>query len=473
MSNDQKKLISLTLEALRPFDLNPRINRNPAYDEIKASIRQRGLEHPPVITRRPDEPFYIIASGGNTRLEILNELWLETRDQKFWNIDCYYQPWDTAKSLDEGNLDCLLGHLIENEKRGALTFIERALGVQSAIDIYRKIHIHFSQNELAMILVQQGYSVSQPTLSVMMSTIRYLLPYIPDQLYGGMSRTTINQLLALRSLAEKFWDAFTEVTSAPSGQPYPLFEDVFALALFHFGDPAAGFSVSQVQDELTGLISEKLNLHYNVVALELDTGAHKRRAFFGAEPVPVLPDISEQRPIELSPTDKRGTEKNSVIEQEAADTDDDGVPPVAEPCLEDSSTGMDEPLPTQPATSSASRKDDLSEITSVDIDSVASLIDQMAWELAERAGLEFLISPTGNGVFDIADPQSGLTNEDKIYWQALAFLAGKLPGSAIIWRQMLIGSPQTPAGFSDATLNTFFQLLGNIRHLYTLQRPEE
>lgn len=473
MSNDQKKLISLTLETLRPFDLNPRINRNPAYDEIKASIRQRGLEHPPVITRRPDEPFYIIASGGNTRLEILNELWLETRDQKFWNIDCYYQPWDTDKSLDEGNLDCLLRHLIENEKRGELTFIERALGVQRAIDIYQVIHIHCSQNELTMMLVQQGYSVSQPTLSVMMSAIRYLLPYIPDQLYGGMSRTTINQLLALRSLAEKFWNGFTEATPAPADQPYLVFEDVFALALFHFGDPDAGFAVSQVQDELTGLISQKLNLHYNVVALELDTRAHKRSAFFGAEPVPVLPDISEQRRIEVSPAEKRGSEKNSVAEQETTDTDDCGVLPVAEPCREDSCTGTDEPQPTQPATLPASRHDDLTEISAVDIDAVASLIEQAAWELAERAGLEFLITPTGSGVFDIADPQSELSNEDKIYWQALAFLAGKLSGSALIWRQMLIGSPQMPAGFSEATMNTFFQLLGNIRHLYTLQRPEE
>lgn len=66
MNNDQGKLMLVPLDQLRAFDLNPRIRRNPNYDEIKESIRNRGLEHPPQITQRPGENFYIIASGGNT-----------------------------------------------------------------------------------------------------------------------------------------------------------------------------------------------------------------------------------------------------------------------------------------------------------------------------------------------------------------------------------------------------------------------
>ncbi|EAS1760699.1 hypothetical protein BH012_21810 [Salmonella enterica] len=81
MKDDQGTLVSVSLDQLRAFDLNPRITRNPNYDEIKESIRHRGLEHPPQITRRPGEAFYIIANGGNTRLAILNDLWLETHDK--------------------------------------------------------------------------------------------------------------------------------------------------------------------------------------------------------------------------------------------------------------------------------------------------------------------------------------------------------------------------------------------------------
>lgn len=56
--------MSVTLDELRPYDLNPRVTRNPRYDEIKASIRERGLDAPPAITRRPGEPHYIIRNGA-------------------------------------------------------------------------------------------------------------------------------------------------------------------------------------------------------------------------------------------------------------------------------------------------------------------------------------------------------------------------------------------------------------------------
>ncbi|EKK5270378.1 ParB N-terminal domain-containing protein [Cronobacter dublinensis] len=74
MNNSMHTLITLPLKDLRPFDMNPRLTRNPDYEEIKASVRLRGLDHPPHITQRPGELFYIIANGGNTRLAVLNEL---------------------------------------------------------------------------------------------------------------------------------------------------------------------------------------------------------------------------------------------------------------------------------------------------------------------------------------------------------------------------------------------------------------
>ncbi|CAM6351453.1 ParB N-terminal domain-containing protein [Escherichia fergusonii] len=82
MNDDHGILMPVALNQLRAFDLNPRLTKNPEYDEIKESIRNRGLDYPPQITQRPGESFYIIANGGNTRLAILNELWLETHDKK-------------------------------------------------------------------------------------------------------------------------------------------------------------------------------------------------------------------------------------------------------------------------------------------------------------------------------------------------------------------------------------------------------
>lgn len=84
--------------------------RNPNFEIIKESIRRRGLDHKPNITQRPGEPYYIIADGGNTRIQALKELFTETQDQRFWSIECLYKPWkgDSADSV-EAELDLLIG----------------------------------------------------------------------------------------------------------------------------------------------------------------------------------------------------------------------------------------------------------------------------------------------------------------------------------------------------------------------------
>ena len=55
----------LTLDQLSPNPDNPRTSRNPRYDDIKASIRSRGLDTVPKVTRDPDgEPDMYIFSDG-------------------------------------------------------------------------------------------------------------------------------------------------------------------------------------------------------------------------------------------------------------------------------------------------------------------------------------------------------------------------------------------------------------------------
>ena len=83
----------VTLDQLQAYDHDPRLRRNPRYDDIKASIRHRGLDTPPSITRRPGESCFRIRNGGNTRLSILRELWLETRENQFFEFPCMFRPW--------------------------------------------------------------------------------------------------------------------------------------------------------------------------------------------------------------------------------------------------------------------------------------------------------------------------------------------------------------------------------------------
>ncbi|MGL4667459.1 MAG: ParB family protein, partial [Saezia sp.] len=142
----------ITLDQLKPYELNPRIIRNPLFEDIKDSIRERGLDAPPAITRRPGEAHYIIRNGGNTRLSILKELWAETKDERFFKIHCLFKPWVSE-------IVALTGHLAENELRGALTFIERALAVEKVREIYEKeTDEPISQRDLSKRLRSDGYT---------------------------------------------------------------------------------------------------------------------------------------------------------------------------------------------------------------------------------------------------------------------------------------------------------------------------
>lgn len=88
----------LTLDQLSPNPDNPRTSRNPRYDDIKASIRSRGLDTVPKVTRDPDgEPdMYIFSDGGNTRYQILSELWQETGEDRFSVSMCCSSRGGTA-----------------------------------------------------------------------------------------------------------------------------------------------------------------------------------------------------------------------------------------------------------------------------------------------------------------------------------------------------------------------------------------
>ncbi len=250
----------VTLEQLRPYDHDPRVTRNPRYDDIKASIRERGLDAPPSITRRPAEPHYIIRNGGNTRLAILRELWSETKEERFFRIACLFRPWSAR-----GEIIALTGHLAENELRGNLSFIERALGVAKANELYEaEGSTSLSQSELARRLTADGYPIAQSHISRMQDTVRYLLPAIPTILYGGLGKHQIERLINLRKGASRVWES-RGAANPPSIEFGALFQDV--LASFD-GEPNA-FTVQRAQDELLGQMAPILSVDYDSLALEI------------------------------------------------------------------------------------------------------------------------------------------------------------------------------------------------------------
>ncbi|MBH4512986.1 ParB family protein [Pseudomonas aeruginosa] len=258
----------LTLDQVLPWHDTPRTTRNPKYDELKESIRHRGLDTPPPVTRRPGEDKYRIRNGGNTRLEILNELYKETGDERYFRFNCLFRPWDKQR----GEIIALTGHLAENDLKGDLKFIERAIGVKKAKVLYEQESggENISQRELARRLKADGYPVSQSHISKMLDTVEVLLPAIPSMLYSGLGVDRVSRILSLRKASLGCWK---RLYSGEGIDFEMLFQDTLAI----FDSSPDEFIFERFQDELIDQMKRPLGLRYDQILLEITNGQQEQR----------------------------------------------------------------------------------------------------------------------------------------------------------------------------------------------------
>ncbi|WP_195792589.1 ParB family protein [Pseudomonas aeruginosa] len=257
----------LTLDQVLPWHDNPRTTRNPKYDELKESIRHRGLDTPPPVTRRPGEDKYRIRNGGNTRLEILNELYKETGDERYFRFNCLFRPWDKQR----GEIIALTGHLAENDLKGDLKFIERAVGIQKAKAWYEEEKGEpVGIRELSRKITDDGYPVSHSHISKMLDAVEILLPAIPVMLYSGLGKPQIEKLLSLRKSASSCWARLY----AGEGIDFEmLFQDTLAI----FDSSPDEFIFDRFQDELIDQMKRPLGLRYDQILLEITNGQQEQR----------------------------------------------------------------------------------------------------------------------------------------------------------------------------------------------------
>lgn len=175
--------VVLPVHSIHGYDRNPRTSANPKYHEIKASIRERGaLKTQLTVTKRPTEPArYMLYMGGNTRLQIIKELYAETGDPRFAQVSCVYHQW-----LSEA--DVLASHLIENEARGDTLFVEKARGLT---DLAREIggDKGLTARELQATTAKMGMVVNQSTILLYEFAVRHLEPIGP-----WLTRDNVNQM---------------------------------------------------------------------------------------------------------------------------------------------------------------------------------------------------------------------------------------------------------------------------------------
>ncbi|VCU67823.1 MULTISPECIES: ParB family protein [Pseudomonas] len=441
----------VTLDQLQAYSLDPRITRNPRFEQLKASIRERGLDTPPSITRRPGEMCFMIRSGGNTRLAILGELWEETRNERFFRIPCLFHPW-TAR----GEIVALTGHLAESELHSRLTFIERALGIEKSRELYeQELQRGLSQSELARLLCADGYPIQQSHISRMQEAVQFLLPAIPRILYGGLGRHQVERLATLRKAAERTWVQYAQ----DFGQEQrfsALFHEVLAM----FDSEPECFLLSRLQDELVGQMAEQLAVDYDTLNLDISIAGNRQLALTqdlaapeplhdpvtlpSVAPIPVSTPQPQEQPSAPIVTERLAAIQNLLVEQ--ADPQASVQPSV--PVHTDGLYPINDLWRIDPSLDTPHR--------------LRIHIAQFAREIANASGHENSLHTVeqGYGFLYSADRPAG-TKDSLALLHALV-----TPNTAVEPHELLIQS-----GLQDEDLIKLFRLIRLARRLHQIETP--
>ncbi len=195
-------LLTLEIIQVQPYDRNPRKGRNPKYDDIKASIQARGIEHPVKVTQRPgmQSDQFMISGGGNTRLAILRELSEETGNPRFQSHQFIFETWKSESSN-------VIAHLIENNERGEMMLIDKARAIFDAKSLLEdETGDRYTNRRLVEVLKKAGLSsVDRRRINTYEFALETLYPVIPDLLDHGLARPQINRINKLLKAAQRLW----------------------------------------------------------------------------------------------------------------------------------------------------------------------------------------------------------------------------------------------------------------------------
>lgn len=148
--------MSLPSKEIRLYDKNPRRSVNPSYDEIRESIKIKGVLNPISVTRRPGSNAYMVYGGGNTRLQIMQELCDEYPGNPLYSkMQVVFRAWKAES-------DVLTAHLIENDARGDTSFWDKACGlIALKKELEAETKGFLSANELRLKAAALGLKVSR------------------------------------------------------------------------------------------------------------------------------------------------------------------------------------------------------------------------------------------------------------------------------------------------------------------------
>jgi ParB family protein of integrating conjugative element (PFGI_1 class) len=418
----QKMPMKVSILDIEPFDKNPRKHSNEAFEEIKESIRQKGLDQTFTITRRPGEPKYMIKAGGNTRLMALHQLYQETKDDKFLKIDVMFEPYVSEA-------DTLISHLTENDLRGNLILIDRAQGIRDTqLALEQERGMKFSARELESVLKEEGYTIGRTVISVLTYALDRLYPYMPTALDAGMGKPQVESIRKFENQCREAWKSM-DLNMDP-------FDGVFNRALAK-ADLEEKFDFEVLLNEFEEATCDATGQQLNTVRFYLEQAMRKR-----------LIPANEKRPSQkLSPEDGAPEEEPEVIPPTEGNSEPN-KPNVeqenAEPTSKHKTPTKQEELPKEepegiPPTegNSEPNTEGLDENTDYTVQDLRAIALKTALKLAEDAHIEDLIIPIHNGYgWFLADvPQhihfpNGFVEDDQAFktiwrtWYTLFTLCG-------------------------------------------------
>ena len=412
----------LQIGQVQPYEHNPRHGQNPEYDRIKDSIRSNGLDQALVITQRPEATDYIVHSGGNTRLLVLKELYEETGDSQFSQVQCLFKPWNCES-------DVLLAHLRENDIRGSLTFLDKVRAVFEAKQFIKKELAveEIPPKDLVTKLRSNGYSISRSTVSQMTYTMQTLLPLIPQALEAGMGKNQVERIRALERVARITWQRFC---SGDEG----AFDAVFGTLCRRYD--GADWNTDLLQNALEAEIAD-----------EGDTSIHTVRVAFDAELFGrelVVPE-PEPEPESVSETAQHESHDNQAAAHIASEIQNDhkdaetiktsqseAPEDLPKSGLAEAPSSSQKNLNTEPPESLSELPIITEKSTPTDLKSLRCRAWTLAARLAQRNGIGDLVAPlSGKGLgFVLRDvPDSmlaeqldddGLSQISMLWWQLAA-----------------------------------------------------
>jgi ParB family protein of integrating conjugative element (PFGI_1 class) len=409
--------ITLPVDQIGAYDANPRHGENPEYGRIKASILAKGIDQPLIVTQRTGETTYMVHSGGNTRLQILHELYRETGDARFQQVTCVLRPWTEE-------VEVLLAHLRENDLRGPLTFLDKARAVHAARGLLESMQggQPLEQKQLCRALHERGYKVSRALVCQMTYAVEQLLPLMPQALNAGMGRPQVERVRQLARVARAQWrDRLGDDSE---------FDATFATLCRRYDAP--DWDIADLRRALEAEIAERADVSIHAVSLGLEQGLVGGFDDASATPAAALPDDARQPTPTPSPRVEASPDKEATVCEVGPNHDpttplpgssDDGADaPASLPAGRQTGNEQTE------APSSSSAADDRPN----DLKSLRARAWTLASRLAQRNGLSELIQPlSGHGLGfvlnDVPDPalvdqldEDALAQVSMVWWHLAA-----------------------------------------------------